>query len=228
VWLGSDDYVLGQSKFAEAEGIILRQYSVRNISPFESNLFGPIFTLLHVMNAIDTTLNGDVRDTALSLDPQASGQKPTTRSCQLCHQRKIRCDKTLPCSNCVRGHTSCYYPGTERKARRPHKTTITDVASRVTKLERVIVAMSNHHGIATEAAPTTEGQAFHAHDGAGVSRFGEVTIANHPETRGKRESSTEELLVQDGESSCYVNEVLLSRVLDEVKIIQLFYIFGLR
>ncbi|KFY79619.1 hypothetical protein V499_01405 [Pseudogymnoascus sp. VKM F-103] len=163
------------------------------------------------MNDIDTTLTGDVRDSALSLDPQTSGQKPKTRSCQLCHQRKIRCDKTLPCSNCVRGHTSCHYPGNERKARRPHKTTITDVASRVTKLERVIAAMSNHHGIATEAAATTEGQAFHTHDGAGISRCSEVTIANHPETREKRESSTEELLVQDGESSCYVNEVLLSR-----------------
>ncbi|KIM99329.1 hypothetical protein OIDMADRAFT_166955 [Oidiodendron maius Zn] len=104
------------------------------------------------------------------------------RSCEICHQRKVRCDKRSPCSNCVRGNNFCRYPKTERQPRRLHKTTITDVSARLSQLERT----------------DSESHEIHSEDRV----------------------STEEMLVEDGGSSCYVNEALLFRILAEERELQ--------
>ena len=148
------------------------------------------------------------------------GHRLSMRSCQLCHRRKIRCDKRKgSCSSCLRANTPCLYPGTERAPRRPHKTTITDVASRVTELERAVATMSSGHGNAL-TIPTSEDHLSHSHDSNEAYWPGAASVEvidGAPETRMHRASSSEGLLVTDGGSSCFVNEVMLSRVLDEVK-----------
>jgi hypothetical protein len=129
--------------------------------------------------------------------------KRMERSCLMCHQRKIRCDKRSPCSHCVRADLLCCYPGPERASRRPHKTTIADVAVRVARLERTITAISS-------GAPQTD-----SNDKSIPALAPSINEASMSDTQTVG-VSPEELLVQDGYSSRYINEVLLSRVLEEV------------
>lgn len=142
---------------------------------------------------------------------QTRVRQRTVRSCQICHQRKVRCDKKLPCSNCVRGKGLCRYPDPERKVRRPHKTTITDVAARLSQLEGVIRTAPSNPDSNQHASQPREASAE-------ISSHGEIAMSQDGDTGTNRNASAEDLLVEDGGSSCYVNEVLLSRILDEVSI----------
>ncbi|KAH7131115.1 hypothetical protein EDB81DRAFT_807945 [Dactylonectria macrodidyma] len=74
--------------------------------------------------------------------PSPATGRRTERSCVICHRRKVRCDKQSPCSQCSRGGYSCLYPQPGPAVRRVRKTTITDVASRISDLERTLVAVS--------------------------------------------------------------------------------------
>jgi hypothetical protein len=136
--------------------------------------------------------------------PDPVKDRKLERSCLMCHQRKIRCDKRSPCANCVRGDLFCCYPGPERSRRRPHKITIADVATRVAQLERTITAISN--GVSQADSSSVPSSVPTPLEG----KMGDL------QTKG--DSPKEELLVQDGYSSRYVNEVLLSRILEEVRL----------
>jgi len=129
--------------------------------------------------------------------------KRMERSCLMCHQRKIRCDKRSPCSHCVKADLLCCYPGPERAGRRPHKTTIADVAARVARLERTITAISS----STVQADLIDKSSPDLTPPTGEVNMSETLTVGAP---------PDELLVQDGFSSRYINEALLSRVLEEV------------
>ena len=129
--------------------------------------------------------------------------KRAERSCLFCHQRKIRCDKRSTCANCARADVVCCYPGPELSGRRLPKSTIAEVAARVTRLERTITAISNDRS-------HTDSNLYPMSDSK--SPPGEVSIS---ETQVSRDCPGE-ILVQDGLSTRYVNETILSRVLEEV------------
>ncbi len=144
-------------------------------------------------------------DNQAPASPTASVRhKRADRSCLLCHQRKIRCDKRSPCANCARADILCCYPSPdERSGRRLPKSTIAEVAARVTRLERTITAISkdasltdsNLHPVSDSRSPPDE--------------------RNMSETPVPKDSPGE-ILLQDGLSTRYVNETILSRVLEEV------------
>ncbi|KAE8369415.1 hypothetical protein BDV27DRAFT_9631 [Aspergillus caelatus] len=57
-----------------------------------------------------------VTDDTSTLDkPQKEGhERPLecqARACNRCRQRKIRCDRSTPCSQCIRAKTRCMYSG---------------------------------------------------------------------------------------------------------------------
>lgn len=150
----------------------------------------------------DLSTQAPIDDIQTPASPTASssvGNKKIERSCLLCHQRKIRCNKRSPCSNCARADVLCCYPGAERPGRRPPKHTIAEVVARVTRLERTITAISNIESNSAHKSPTVEADASEIQ-----------TVAGSPE----------ELLVQDGYSTRYINEVLFSRVLEEERELQ--------
>ena len=117
------------------------------------------------------------------------------RSCLLCHRRKIRCNKRLPCSNCIRGNTQCQYPGPNCPARKPPKLTINQIDARVARLERIIASR----------------------DRPGPVPDLDKTAMDIGEGTDEEESDRGELLVEDGDSTHYVNDFLFSRIIDEVK-----------
>lgn len=150
-----------------------------------------------------------------STDPQPratrASQKSTriVRSCLRCYRRKVRCDKMFPCASCARTGVLCSYPGPEEPPRRPHKTTIADVSARLARLERTVQAMS--HGY----------QAHESHDDndRSISTAQSPERFATPEEPALPESSSNGVLVKGRSSSRYFNEILLSRVLEEVCII---------
>ena len=144
-----------------------------------------------------------------SIASNAGVRRRLDRSCMVCHRRKVRCDKKIPCANCVRAGVLCHFPSTDRPEPRKSRTTISDIASRLGQLERTITAIaSSDYSLKNEDSVQDRSQSPHApspsQDGASDS----------PATG--ENSSSSGLLVQDGYSSQYVNEVLLSRVLEEV------------
>lgn len=129
-------------------------------------------------------------------------QKRLDRSCVLCHQRKIRCDKKSPCRNCTRADVLCCYPSPEQAVRRPQKTTIADVSARLARLERTIHALSSDSPIKHDAeSPEPSPHDFNvaAHD---------IPAPGSP--------GGQEKLVQGDSSSHYYNDALLARVMEEV------------
>lgn len=138
--------------------------------------------------------------------PAMMKQKRLDRSCMICHRRKIRCDKKLPCMNCVRADVLCYYPEASQSVRRPHKTTIADVSARLARLERTISAVSNDPGVKQDT---------HPHEPPPPKDSSSV----NPNNFAVESVSAEEKLVQGGSLNLYLNEALLSRVLEEVLVI---------
>lgn len=59
------------------------------------------------------------------------------RSCHECNRRKVRCNKTDPCGNCVRFGVACTFPPPGRKARKPPKSASNkaELISRLSRLE---------------------------------------------------------------------------------------------
>ncbi|WYZ35963.1 hypothetical protein EsH8_X_000610 [Colletotrichum jinshuiense] len=151
------------------------------------------------------------------------GRRKIERSCNLCHRRKIRCDKKSPCSSCARGGFQCYYPQSEQPVRRARKTTIADVASRISDLEKTLVAGAGQQHHATfRDSPSTPTPAS-----VSVSEF----LTSNPSYAVPRPATAppsgpydkgpgDEILVRKGSSSQYFDEVLISRVIEEEHDIQ--------
>ncbi|KAL0933778.1 fungal specific transcription factor [Colletotrichum truncatum] len=156
-----------------------------------------------------------------------SGRK-VERSCTLCHRRKIRCDKKSPCSSCARGGFPCFYPQAGQPVRRVRKTTIADVASRISDLEKTLVAGVGQQHFRGRGSPA-DGPAPSAATAATSSWDSGRSIAGSAGFQGPTTTSSsgvpekgtsDEILVRKGTSSQYFDEVLISRVIEEEHDIQ--------
>ena len=148
-------------------------------------------------SALTPSVSGSVAGAGVARRP-----KKIERSCVLCHRRKIRCDKKSPCSTCTKTGVLCCYPSAEQPVRRPRKTTISDVAERLVQLERTLYAISS-----TDSQPDV---------GSPGDREGTAQPSKEDEV--ETESVTEEFLLQNGDTSRYMNDLLISRVLEEVSL----------
>lgn len=131
----------------------------------------------------------------------AQSRRTVDRSCVLCNRRKVRCDRRSPCSACLRGGRQCVFPDASDQSRRrgrPRKTTIADVASRVSDLERSIVSSSSPR--LDRTVPTRSSN--------GSQRYAMRRHENSP--------AAGEILVQNGTSSQYVNEIVMSEMIEAV------------
>jgi hypothetical protein len=89
------------------------------------------------------------------------------------------------------------------------KTTITDVASRISELEKTLIAVSREHEVQLNVrAPSssTVSPAFEQSTPPIESQDGD----------NNQNQNQEEILLKKGSSSTYFNEVLLSRVIEHV------------
>ncbi|KAF4991286.1 hypothetical protein FGRMN_7946 [Fusarium graminum] len=139
------------------------------------------------------------------------------RSCAVCHRRKVRCDKKFPCSHCIRSGFECSYPPAGPSVRRAKKTTIDDVASRISQMERTIEAFKA--GQAPPPPPPASTSSLIPTNTSTPTPT--VTLSGGelreiiPESSSTERSGSEGLLLNKGRISHYVNEVLLSRVIEQ-------------
>ena len=73
----------------------------------------------------------------------ASGQTPLTKitrghSCLLCQQRKVKCDRQKPCSNCIKAQAKCVPSTPSLPRRRKRKLTEIDLAAKLRKYEHLL------------------------------------------------------------------------------------------
>jgi hypothetical protein len=145
------------------------------------------------------------------LTPPPNPRRRPDRSCVLCHRRKIRCDRQSPCLACVRARLTCTYPSSDRPVRRVRKATIADVASRISDLEKTIVAAASIDQSSTARRPLPP----HAHASSIPLN---LPVSPHESPQEPQELPSEEVLIRNGTSSQYFNELLLSRVIEEVRL----------
>ena len=121
------------------------------------------------------------------------------RSCTQCHQRKVRCSKTLPCTACVRLGASCRYPTTDANVHRPRRVQKVTITDRIAQLERSLAVLTN------SAGPLQGSDNPNAR----------VTSAPLLPEPAQSPNRPQELLVPDGASTRYINETFLSQILDK-------------
>ncbi|RKK96220.1 hypothetical protein BFJ68_g14482 [Fusarium oxysporum] len=134
----------------------------------------------------------------------------TSRSCLRCHRRKIRCDKARPCGACSRLGAVCTYPPAHRQAPRRARSTIKDITTRLTSLESSLIAANS--GTVNEVPSQAPGTTSTRRASTSVPPVQTQEEENHAEVPSTDLLPVEELVVKDGLSSHYINEVLLSRV----------------
>ncbi|KAH7368827.1 C6 zinc finger domain-containing protein [Plectosphaerella cucumerina] len=97
--------------------------------------------------------------------PQSQSQSkiPRVLACVLCQHRKIKCDRSTPCSNCVKANVPCTpsTPAPVRKRRRPNQ----DLQERLARCEALLKQYASTSGplpasaiaLATSAAASSNG-----------------------------------------------------------------------
>ncbi|KAJ4312917.1 hypothetical protein N0V84_009686 [Fusarium piperis] len=139
----------------------------------------------------------------MSSRPRPQSSRNVERSCAVCHRRKVRCDKQLPCSQCIRGGFPCSYPPMREVVRRTRKTTISDVATRISEMEKTLEAFKSGQATSPQIPLPT------------LSTTLVARPSNPPASDTTEQSPREGLLLSKGRVSHYVNEVLFSRVIEQ-------------
>ncbi|KAF1991434.1 hypothetical protein K402DRAFT_400177 [Aulographum hederae CBS 113979] len=144
--------------------------------------------------ATDTPSSGSPRSEQETETQTLSTPPRPCRSCHSCNSKKIRCDKRSPCSACTRAARPCTYPPAGPRIRRTKKSIMADMAVRIAGLEKDL---------------------SHRRQGKEISREKSPSRSLRSPSSARRD-----VLVQDGNSSQYFNEIIMSRVIEEDKNVQ--------
>jgi hypothetical protein len=137
------------------------------------------------------------------------------RSCHKCHQRKIRCDKRDPCSPCSRSNAQCAYPPPDERIKRPRKTTMAKVASRLSDLERLLPSVQSTAGEESQVIGSSHPTAALAIQGSSGHEREDCSL--HTASLEHRQAFGDEILVRRGSRSQYFSEGFLARVIERVR-----------
>ncbi|RJE18736.1 hypothetical protein PHISCL_08923 [Aspergillus sclerotialis] len=135
-----------------------------------------------------------------SIYDSPSPQPSNPRSCVSCHRRKVRCDRYVPCKNCVKAGWTCTYPSIQR-GRSEKAPSLQDVTDR---LERVESLLLKH----------LEKQSTYDQRDAGAG--GTLLKAPDLQSMAKEQPGRPwEVLLRDGERDQYVNNSNLHDLLPD-------------
>jgi ribosomal protein L13E len=109
-------------------------------------------------SASDIDIDNSARPPPRSVIPRP--YKPGSRSCQGCHQRKVRCDRTVPCTNCSRYGMTCVYParntGTDADTGRKPPS-LQDIHNCLKRLEVLLARFGESSQVATGSDSVVDG-----------------------------------------------------------------------
>lgn len=141
------------------------------------------------------------------------------RSCIRCHERKVRCNKTAPCSACTKADAQCRYPGPEKTKRRSQRGKQSQLYARLDKLERVLRGIPEPPRVEEDTDQLDNARS----SGEFPPQSEEVSIVQNDNYKCQNAPSEHQhigaaqgFLVKDGATTRYINEALLSQVLEKV------------
>lgn len=125
-------------------------------------------------------------------DSSPHNYKLGARSCRGCHQRKVRCDRRMPCTNCSRGGITCVYPTKDTDSARKGPT-LQKISE---QLERLEILLSRF----AESSQVTRGSTANCPGGESQTQVQIQSGANAKKYRMSKPNpsgSTWELLLDD-------------------------------
>ncbi|KAI1267548.1 hypothetical protein F5Y18DRAFT_378141 [Xylariaceae sp. FL1019] len=143
-------------------------------------------------------------------------QKKPPLSCTQCRARKLKCDKTSPCHNCVRSGSECIFPARKR-IQRPRKTKNAELLQRLNRLESIVgkVGLSGVDEAEAQSkdAPTSPAEAAAPKLHAAVGSTAKDPTGPDPtyDFKGASKPTT-----KDAAASKYMSGDFWSRLCDEV------------
>jgi hypothetical protein len=159
---------------------------------------------------------------SVRISSSAPTPAPKLRSCVVCRNRKVRCDKQSPCSNCRRANIACVFPSADRPlrwARRLERRTNKAAEDASPGAEKVMDRLRNLESLVKELRSQLE----QAHAVAGSA--GDSSSAQDRDAATEHQGDTNtsgvqhqfgRLVLQDSSHSRYVSSGFWSRVNDEV------------
>ncbi|OAA58987.1 c6 zinc finger domain containing protein [Niveomyces insectorum RCEF 264] len=122
-------------------------------------------------------------------------------ACVLCQHRKIKCDRTFPCANCIKANVTCTpsTPAPARKRRRPNQ----DLQERLARCEELLKVYAS-------AKPEGEGGGAGAPPDPAQQLFESDTSSLKWKPPGK-------LIVEDDGGVRFVDSILLGTIHDELR-----------
>ncbi|KAL4798498.1 hypothetical protein BDV19DRAFT_22742 [Aspergillus venezuelensis] len=135
------------------------------------------------------------------------------RSCTLCRQRKIKCDRQQPCGNCIRLESTCIYPsGFGRAPKRPRKAVEARLLAQLSRLESAVKRMERQSGAPTPDSTTTSTATAHTNGN-------ESSNNNENKSKDPNASIDSQIgrLVIDENQSCYVSSAPWAQLGDEIE-----------
>lgn len=166
-------------------------------------------------------------DTAQTNGRPAASPSPQLPSCTICRQRKVKCNRQQPCSNCVRSGCDCVFPvGRGRAPKRSRRVVEGQLIDKLARLETIIQHLATGQNSSPEnASPNPEGvksteqspQILHADPAPETS----VPISPSPSETKRSSSNLSSLegqlgrLVMDDKKSYYVSHPLWASMAHE-------------
>lgn len=152
-----------------------------------------------------------------------------SRSCTLCRQRKVKCDRQQPCCHCTRANLECIYPpGPGRAPKRPRNSSAfhAQVVDKLQSLEKVIKQLTAEREAALKGNDTIKSRLVDMAIGTSSSDIASTVPQVNGKTRAgselqKTDAPLEEqvgrLIVQDTRSH-YISNILWSNLGNEVRL----------
>jgi hypothetical protein len=145
-----------------------------------------------------------------------SAAQANARSCVTCRKRKVKCNKSQPCSNCARAKIECIFPGPGRAPRKSRKPPDGELMDRLRRLEGVVQSLNaqvEEHE--QEAADRNQDQARSVEGSStGCPGQGSPSVAQDNSVEGL-ESRFGRLVVDQGRSR-YINNSFWASLNNEV------------
>jgi hypothetical protein len=107
------------------------------------------------------------------------------RSCVNCYQRKLKCDRQLPCLRCTSRNVQCSFPESKITRNRPKKSLSPSLHEKVARLEKEVIGIKDaqSNGVtvyAVDISSLRPGQDLYVMGDAGekalLSKIGRVKI----------------------------------------------------
>lgn len=184
-------------------------------SPAPSSTAGGVdSTHAGTSNSSTPTPPAALQQTTSAVSSQIFSKRVTPRSCYACNQKKIRCDKREPCTACKRVGRPCEYPPVGPRIRRPKKTIIAEMSSRIADLEKSLATQARE-GTADQTVPSIYTAPASVRATNNQNEASQIKESVQPSAASNR--SRPDIIVQKGSSSQYFNEIILSRAIKEVR-----------